>query len=57
MTAPTPWVAPWSIEVPLPRMDYERLFEFACHELNYGIINVVRGARARAAEYELDSDR
>ncbi len=57
LTDPTTWVAPWSIEVPLPRMDYERLFEFACHELNYGIINVVRGARARAAEYELDSDR
>jgi hypothetical protein len=33
-------------------MDQPRLFEFACHEQNYGIINVVRGARARAAEYE-----
>jgi hypothetical protein len=33
-------------------MDIERLYEFACHEHNYGIINVVRGAQQRAAEYE-----
>ena len=54
LTDPTTWESPWSIEVPLPRMDLERLFEFACHEQNYGIINVVRGARARAAEYEAE---
>ena len=52
VTDPTTWEAPWSIEVPLPMMDSPRLFEFACHEHNYGIINVVKGARTRAAEYE-----
>ncbi len=52
VTDPTTWVAPWSIEVPWPMMDPPGLFEFACHEQNYGIINVVRGARARALEYE-----
>lgn len=52
VTDPSTWEAPWTIEVPLPMMDQPRLFEFACHEQNYGIINVVRGARARAAEYE-----
>ena len=57
LSDPTTWEAPWTVEVPLPRMDREALYEFACHELNYGIINVVRGARARAAEYAAGSPR
>ena len=52
MTDPTTWEVPWSIEVPWPMMEPPGLFEFACHEQNYGIINVLRGARVRAAEYE-----
>jgi len=52
ITDPTTWVSPWSIEVPWPMLDPPGLYEFACHEQNYGIINVVRGARIRAAEYE-----
>jgi len=48
---PTTWEAPWTVEVPWPRIE-PPLFEFACHEQNYGIINVIRGAKARAAEYE-----
>jgi len=52
MLDPTTWEAPWSIEVPWPMMDPSGLFEFACHEQNYGIINVLRGAKARAAEYQ-----
>ena len=51
VTDPTTWVAPWTFEVPWPMMDPPGLFEFACHEQNYGIINVVKGARIRAAEY------
>ncbi len=46
----TTWDAPWSVEVPWPKMDPPGLFEFACHEQNYGIINVLRGLRARAIE-------
>ena len=49
------WEAPWSIEVPWPKMDPPGLFEFACHEQNYGIINVLRGVRARFAENESES--
>ncbi len=53
LTDPSTWETPWSIEIPWPMMDAPRwLFEFACHEQNYGIINVLRGARARAAEYQ-----
>ena len=57
MTDPTTWEAPWAIENPWPRMDPPGLFEWACHENNYGIINVVRGARVRAAEYEAELAR
>jgi hypothetical protein len=52
LTDPTAWERPWTIEVPWPMMDPPGLFEFACHEQNYGIINVVRGARARVREYQ-----
>ena len=53
LTDPSTWETPWSIEVPWPMMDSPGwLFEFACHEQNYGIINVLRGARTRAAEYQ-----
>ena len=52
ITDPTTWVGPWSIEVPWPMLDPPGMYEFACHEQNYGIINVVRGAQMRAAEYE-----
>jgi len=57
VTDPTTWVAPWTIEVPWPTLDPPGLYEFACHEQNYGIINVVRGARIRAAEYAAESQR
>jgi hypothetical protein len=57
ITDPSTWETPWSIEVPWPMMDPPGLFEFACHEQNYGIINVLRGARVRAAEYEAESAR
>ena len=52
VTDPTTWESPWSMEIPLPMMEPPGLFEFACHEQNYGIINVVRGARTRVAEYK-----
>ena len=52
MTDPMTWETPWTLEVPWPMMDPPGLFEFACHEQNYGIINVLKGARIRAAEYE-----
>ncbi len=54
---PTTWEAPWTIEYPWPKMDPPGLYEFACHESNYGLINVVRGAQIRAAEYEAELTR
>ena len=54
---PTIWEEPWTVEIPWPRMDPPGLFESACHEQNYGLINVMRGARIRAAEYEAELAR
>lgn len=51
LTDPTVWESPWTFEVPWPRMDPPGLFEWACHENNYGLINVVRGAKVRATEF------
>ncbi len=49
VTDPATWTKPWTLEAPLPRIE-PPLYEFACHEQNYGVINVVKGAQIRAAE-------
>lgn len=46
------WVRPWSVEIPLLSAEGP-LYEFTCHEGNYGIVNTLEGARAlerKAAE-------
>jgi hypothetical protein len=53
VTDPKTWTRPWSAEAPLPRID-PPLYEFACHEQNYGLINLVMGAQIRATEGVLD---
>ena len=41
---PETWERPWSAEIPMQQTD-GRLFEYTCHEGNYGIVNTLRGAR------------
>jgi hypothetical protein len=55
LSDPTTWEAPWTMEIPWPKMEPPGLFEWACHEHNYGIINVLKGAQIRAEEYEAQS--
>jgi hypothetical protein len=43
---PNTWTKPWSVEAPIPRID-PPLYEFACHEQNYGVMNVVMGTQVR----------
>ncbi|MSO82440.1 MAG: hypothetical protein EXQ53_03980 [Acidobacteria bacterium] len=50
LTDPNTWTGPWSAEADLPRVEPTVIYEFACHEQNYGLINVVRGARIRERE-------
>jgi hypothetical protein len=49
VTDPTTWARPWSVEAPLPRIE-PPLYEFACHEQNYGLINWTTGMFARDKE-------
>jgi hypothetical protein len=42
---PKTWERPWSGEVPVQRTEAP-MFEFACHEGNYGLANTLSGARA-----------
>jgi hypothetical protein len=42
---PETWERPWSGEYPFQRIEGE-MFEYACHEGNYGIANILSGARA-----------
>ena len=48
---PTVWTTRWTYEVPMRRSD-QPLYEYACHEGNYGLYNILTGAREaeRAAE-------
>jgi hypothetical protein len=43
---PTAFTAPWSAEVPL-RSTKGPIYEYACHEGNYGMIGLLSGARAQ----------
>ncbi len=39
------WTAPWTVNLPMVRSDLP-LFEYACHEGNYAMPNILGGARA-----------
>jgi hypothetical protein len=43
------WDRPWSGEYEMTRIDGP-LYEYACHEGNYGIVNILRGARLAEAQ-------
>jgi hypothetical protein len=43
---PTMWSRPWSLMIPLKKTG-EQMFEFACHEGNYGLPAILSGARAQ----------
>lgn len=43
---PATYTRPWTVKLPMLRLD-GRIYEYACHEGNYSIANVLRGARAQ----------
>ena len=43
---PQTWTAPWTMEMPLKRDDNYGMYEYACHEGNYALHNILSGARA-----------
>lgn len=42
---PTTFTRPFTVELPMTRLE-EPIFEYACHEANYGLEGILRGARA-----------
>ena len=42
------WVRPWTMMIRLARTE-DPIFEYACHEGNYGLTNILSGARAQEA--------
>jgi hypothetical protein len=46
---PASFTRPWSAELPMRRMD-ESLYEYACHEGNYGMEGILSGARTDEAK-------
>ena len=47
---PTVWTAPFTGEYAWPRSDH-KVFEYACHEANYALQGIMRGARLLEAEF------
>jgi hypothetical protein len=41
---PTAFTKPWTVSIPLARLDGQ-IYEYACHEGNYGMPGMLRGAR------------
>ena len=51
VTDPATWVSPWTAQVPM-RKNPDQIYEYACHEGNYSLAVILRGARLeeKAAE-------
>ena len=48
---PTTWIAPWTAVIPMRSMD-QPIYEYACHEGNYGFHGVMAGIRRLQLETE-----
>ena len=48
VTDPTIWVGPWTAQHPMKK-NADLIYEFACHEGNYGIHGILAGSRAQDA--------
>ena len=53
---PDTWVQPWMGEYTWPATD-DLLYEYACHEANYAMGNILRGARERERDAKPGSAR
>ena len=43
---PNAFERPWTVELPMNRSPDYRIYEYSCHEGNYGLENTLRGGRA-----------
>jgi hypothetical protein len=54
---PATWTAPWAFEMPLKRSAEAAPFEYACHEGNLGLGNILSAARAAEREPAAEAER
>ncbi|PWT81216.1 MAG: hypothetical protein C5B57_10955 [Blastocatellia bacterium] len=47
---PKTWTRLWTFEVPLTLDEMQPVYEYACHEGNYGLVNILSGARTKDNE-------
>ena len=47
---PVNWTGPWTMMMRIPRDDGYGLFEYACHEGNYTMRNILSGSRAQETQ-------
>ena len=43
---PKVYTAPWTLRIPIPREEEYGFYEYACHEGNYAMFNLLAGSRA-----------
>lgn len=48
---PTVYTKPWSVEISMSKRN-DPIFEYACHEGNYGMVGILSGARAQEKKPE-----
>jgi hypothetical protein len=46
---PDYWTRPWTAEL-IMKQTKDQMYEFACHEGNYGLVHILSGARAKDAD-------
>ena len=46
VTEPKTWTRPWTGSLPMTRTQAP-MFEYACHEGNYGLYNILAGSRVK----------
>src|SRR5262249_38815776 len=49
VTDPVMFTKPWTVSAPMTKIDIP-IYEYACHEGNYSILNMLRGARQQELE-------
>ena len=44
---PQTWTRPWTLHIPYKLDPSYEIYEYACHEANYGLLDILKGARAQ----------
>jgi hypothetical protein len=51
VTDPMTWITPWTVSLPMTNSQ-DRIYEYACHEGNYGMFGILSGSRAEEKRTE-----